>query len=242
MKSESQQDSIGEIKDQSVKSKNIICSGLDFHLLGQDLVLLPQKAIYWKQEKALIAADVHLGKVGHFRKAGIAVPRDMEQTDLGELSDLIFEYKPQKLFFLGDLFHSDLNADWEWLRLWRQQHKKLEIILIRGNHDIIHDKHYLELNVSLHDELRIGPFLMLHHPLSEIALRAIEAYVFCGHIHPGVNLSGRARQSITIPCFAFGEKQAVLPSFGRFTGRVAIRHQKVDRIFGVLKDKVIAIG
>ncbi|MGZ3778730.1 MAG: ligase-associated DNA damage response endonuclease PdeM [Mucilaginibacter sp.] len=219
-----------------------ICAGLDFYLLGQDLILLPQKAIYWKQEKALIAADVHLGKVGHFRKAGIAVPRDMEQTDLGELSDLIFEHKPQKLIFLGDLFHSDLNADWEWLRLWRQQHKKLEIILIRGNHDIINDEHYLELNVSLYDELKIGPFLMLHHPLSETAQQPIEPYVFCGHIHPGVNLSGKARQSITIPCFAFGEKQAVLPSFGRFTGRVAIRHQKVDRIFGVLKDKVIAIG
>lgn len=219
-----------------------MCAGLDFHLLEQDLVLLPQKAIYWKQEKALIAADVHLGKVGHFRKAGIAVPRDMEQTDLGELSDLIFEHKPQKLIFLGDLFHSDMNADWEWFRMWRQQQKKLEIVLIRGNHDIIHDKHYLELNVALYDHLQIGPFLMLHHPVDEDTLSEIDAYVFCGHIHPGVNLSGKARQSITIPCFAFGEKQAVLPSFGRFTGRVAIRHQKTDRIFGVLKDKVIAVG
>jgi len=220
----------------------IACAGLDFNLLGQDLILLPQKAIYWKQEKALIAADVHLGKVGHFRKAGIAVPRDMEQTDLSELSDLIFEYKPQKLIFLGDLFHSDMNADWEWFRMWRQQHKKLEIILIRGNHDIIHDRHYLELNVSLHDHLQVRPFLMLHHPLNEDKLSEINAYAFAGHIHPGVNLSGKARQSITIPCFAFGEKQGILPSFGRFTGRVAIRHQKTDRIFGVLKDKVIAVG
>jgi len=219
-----------------------LCAGLDFHLLGQDLILLPQKAIYWKQEKTLIAADVHLGKVGHFRKAGIAVPRDMEQTDLSELSDLIFEHKPQKLIFLGDLFHSDMNADWEWFRMWRQQHRKLEVILIRGNHDIIHDKHYLELNVSLHDHLEIGPFLMLHHPLGEDTLAELNTYAFCGHIHPGVNLSGKARQSVTIPCFAFGEKQAVLPSFGRFTGRVAIRHQQQDRIFGVLKDKVIAVG
>jgi DNA ligase-associated metallophosphoesterase len=219
-----------------------LCAGLDFNLLGQDLLLLPQKAIYWKQEKALIAADVHLGKVGHFRKAGIAVPRDMEQTDLGELSDLIYEYKPEKLIFLGDLFHSDMNADWEWFRMWRQQHKKLQVLLIRGNHDIIHDKHYLELNVELHDELQIGPFLMLHHPQSEESLEEKGTYAFCGHIHPGVNLSGRARQSITIPCFAFTEWQGVLPSFGRFTGRVAIRHQKSDKIFGVLKDKVIAIG
>src|ERR1700742_269236 len=180
-----------------------ICAGLDFNFLEQDLVLTHQKAIYWKQQKALIVADVHLGKVGHFRKAGIAVPRDMEQSDLATLSDLIFEYKPEKLIFLGDLFHSDMNADWEWLRLWRQQNKKLEIILIRGNHDIIHDKYYHELNVTLHDELLMYPFLMLHHPLNEEKLQQTNGYVFCGHIHPGVSLRGRGRQSITIPCFTF---------------------------------------
>lgn len=219
-----------------------ICEGLDFNFLDQDLVLLPQKAIYWKQQKALIAADVHLGKVGHFRKAGIAVPRNLEQSDLSTLSDLIFEHKPEKLFFLGDLFHSDMNADWEWFKLWRQQFPKLEITLIKGNHDIINDQHYHELNIALQDQLLIEPFLMLHHPLSDTVLEQTRAYAFCGHIHPGVNLSGRGRQSVTIPCFAFGDKQAVLPSFGRFTGRVAIRQLRTDKIFGVLQDKVIAIG
>src|ERR1700733_3821343 len=79
---------------------------LRFKLFEQDLLLLPQKAIYWLQQKVLIAADVHLGKVGHFRKAGIAVPRDMEQSDLAVLSDLVDEFKPKKVLFLGDLFHS----------------------------------------------------------------------------------------------------------------------------------------
>jgi DNA ligase-associated metallophosphoesterase len=216
-------------------------TGLPFNFLGQDLLLLPQKAIYWQQEKALIVADVHLGKVGHFRKAGIAVPRDMEQNDLSVLSDLIDEYKPKKIFFLGDLFHSDLNADWDWFVLWRKQFPKLELILIRGNHDIIHDKHYLELGVILYDELAIGPFLMRHHPLSETVLEKAEGYVFCGHIHPGISLSGRARQHVTLPCFSFGDKQCILPSFGKFTGRVAIRSQQTDRIFAVLQNKVLAI-
>jgi len=213
-----------------------------FNLLNQDLALLPQKAIYWKQQKALIATDVHLGKVGHFRKAGIAVPRNMEQSDLATLSDLLFEHRPEKLIFLGDLFHSDMNSDWEWFRLWRQQYPKLEIILIRGNHDIIKEQHYHELNIALHEQLLVGPFLMLHHPLNEDQLQLAAGYVFCGHIHPGVLLTGRGRQSITIPCFAFGKKQAILPSFGRFTGRVAIRQQNTDRVFGVLEDKVIALG
>jgi len=217
-------------------------AGTPFQFLNQDLLLLPQKAIYWQQEKALIAADVHLGKVGHFRKAGIAIPRDMEQDDLAMLSDLVHEYRPEKIIFLGDLFHSDLNNDWDWFVLWRKQFPKLQIILIKGNHDIIHDKHYLDLDVVLAEKLSIGPFLMLHHPLKEPEKPQEGGYVLCGHIHPGVNLVGRGRQSVTLPCFAFGDNQAILPSFGKFTGRVAILSRKTDKIFGVLKDKVIAIG
>ena len=91
-------------------------AGLSFQLLNQDLLLLPQRAVYWQQQQMLIAADVHLGKVGHFRKAGIAVPSEMEQGDLGVLSDLVYEHQPQKLLFLGDLFHSDINADWNGSR------------------------------------------------------------------------------------------------------------------------------
>ncbi len=216
-------------------------AALSFSLLNQDLLLLPQKAIYWKQEKALIVADVHLGKVGHFRKAGIAVPRDMEQSDLSMLSDLIHEHKPEKIIFLGDFFHSDINSDWDWFILWRSQFSKLEIILVRGNHDIIHDSYYHQLNISLLDQLLVGPFLMLHQPLTEADLQQAKGYVFCGHIHPGVSLVGRGRQHITLPCFVFGNRQAILPSFGKFTGRVAIRSNKMDRIFAVTNNKVIAI-
>jgi len=219
----------------------MVGNAVKFNLEGQVLFLLPQKAIFWQQEKALIAADVHLGKVGHFRKAGIAVPRDMEQTELGILSDLVFEHKPEKLIFLGDFFHSDINADWDWFILWRSQFPKLEIVLIKGNHDIIDETHYQKLNITIHDELLIGPFLMLHHPLSEDEQQNAGGYVFCGHIHPGVSLAGKARQHITLPCFAFGEKQAILPSFGKFTGRVAIRSVKTDKIFAIAKDKVLAI-
>src|SRR5471030_947190 len=205
-------------------------AGLPFQLLNQDLLLLPQKAIYWKQEKALIAADVHLGKVGHFRKAGIAVPRDMEQSELAVLSDLVNEHRPDKLIFLGDFFHSDINSDWDWFILWRSQFPRLEVILVRGNHDIIDDSYYHNLNIGLHDQLLIGPFLMLHQPLTEEELEQAEGYSFCGHIHPGVRLVGKGRQQITLSCFAFGSRQVILPSFGKFTGRVAIRSNKTDRI------------
>lgn len=216
-------------------------AGVPFKLLDQDLLLLPQKAIYWQQQQALMVADVHLGKTGHFRKAGIAVPRDLEQNDLAVLSDLVAEFKPERIIFLGDLFHSDINADWEWFAMWRQQFPNVTIDLVRGNHDIIADKYYDQLNIALHKQMIIGPFLMLHHPLTESDLELITQYAFCGHIHPGINLTGKGRQSLTLPCFAFGSKQAILPSFGKFTGKVAVRTSKTDSIFAVLKDKVICV-
>jgi DNA ligase-associated metallophosphoesterase len=217
------------------------CEGLVFPFLNQNLILLCQKAIYWEDEKTLIAADVHLGKGGHFRKAGIAVPRDLAQDDLAVLSDLIREHRPEKLIFLGDLFHSDMNTDWDWFALWREQFPKLNIILIRGNHDIVHDRHYQQLNIELHYELLMTPFLMLHHPLPPAKLEQARGYVLCGHIHPGVYLRGKGRQSVTLPCFAFADKQAILPSFGKFTGRIAMQHQKSDQVFGVLSDKVLRL-
>src|SRR5690606_42158970 len=68
-----------------------------------------------------------LGKVGHFRKAGIGIPKEMEQQDLALISDLIHEYKPLKIIFLGDLFHSDMNNDWDWLVMWRSDRKSTRL-------------------------------------------------------------------------------------------------------------------
>jgi len=218
-----------------------ICAEAELNLLEQTLLLLPEKAIYWQQENALIAADVHLGKSGHFRKAGIAIPQNIAQEDLAVLSDLIIQYKPTKLIFLGDLFHSELNTDWDWFALWREQFPQLQIILVKGNHDIINDSHYHKLNIATPMEYSIGPFLMLHHPQTELQLTKASCYVMCGHIHPGVRLQGRGRQSLTLPCFTFGEKQAILPSFGKFTGKVAIRHKGDDHVFGVLENRVIKV-
>lgn len=218
-------------------------AGTPFHFttLAQNLLLLPQKALFWQEEQTLIVADVHLGKVGHFRKAGIAIPRSMEQEDLSMLSDIIHLYKPKKIIFLGDLFHSDLNNDWDWMVLWRDLFKNVEMVLVRGNHDIIADKYYLDSGFSLTDTYHLGPFMFIHEPLPLKKLKEDSRYIISGHIHPGVKLRGRGRQFLSLPCFHFGTKQAILPAFGKFTGKVCLKCEESDRIFGILKDSVVAL-
>lgn len=212
-------------------------TGLDWQFKGQHLTMFPQKALYWAEENALIVTDLHIGKVGHFRKSGIAIPRPLEQEDLAVLSDLIHTLKPLKIIFLGDLFHSELNNDWNWLQLWRDLHPAVLMVLVRGNHDILHDRYYKEAGFELHDELNVYPFTFIHEPLKPEDT-GTGAYTISGHIHPAVRLRGRGRQSVVLPCFYFGETQAVLPAFGRFTGKCCLNIDKNAKVFGVIKNTV----
>jgi len=217
----------------------MISPPFSFKFLNQSLLLLPEKAIFWEEEKMLIIADIHLGKVGHFRKAGIGIPKQMEQDDLALISDLIFEYKPARIIFLGDLFHSEMNNDWDWIVMWRSMFREIDMILVLGNHDILTNKFYDDLNFSLHKTLTINPFLFSHEPLKTKDLTD-DAYVISGHIHPGITLKGGARQLLTLPCFHFGAKQAIIPAFGKFTGKFCVKTIRGDQVFAVTKNKVIS--
>lgn len=209
---------------------------IDLPLLGQTLTLSHQRGIYWKEASTLLVADVHLGKAGHFRKAGIPVSSQVHLADLQRLSGLIREYMPEKLVLLGDVFHSDKNREWEAFSEWRQLHADLAVQLTKGNHDVIPASHYLQLGIEVVDLLHLDPFVFSHHPQHDLS-----GYNLAGHVHPGIHLAGRSRQGIKLPCFYFGVTGGLLPAFGNFTGCVAISPQTGDKVYAVTPSTVMRI-
>src|ERR1039457_5858670 len=93
-------------------------NALHFELKEQQLSLMPQKAIFWEEEKMLLLSDLHLGKATHFRKAGIPVPIKVFQKDLDSLSYIVDKTNPATICFLGDLFHSDIDYEFELMQNW----------------------------------------------------------------------------------------------------------------------------
>jgi metallophosphoesterase superfamily enzyme len=109
--------------------------------------------------------------------------------------------------------------------------------LVRGNHDARAGDPPRELDVEcVTAPLLQLPFVLHHHPR-----RSDAGYVLCGHIHPAVNLSGRGRQHVRLPCFWFGQAIGVLPAFGEFTGVGEADVESGDRIYVVADDAVIAV-
>lgn len=205
----------------------MISNPYPIELEGESLLLLPEKAIWFPRFKSLIIADVHLGKGAHFRKAGIAIPKALAQEDLSCITDLIEAYHPETIIFLGDLFHSSLNNDLDWFRLWRELHAQIKITLIKGNHDILPQSIYKELHVELKSEEILGSFFLSHDMPSEIT----EKYILFGHIHPGITISGKGKQKISLPCYYFNTTHGILPAFGKFTGKFSLKNSDFAKIF-----------
>src|SRR5262245_47992315 len=112
--------------------------GLEIEWAGEKLSLLPERALWWPAAGTLFIADVHLGKAGVFRAAGLPVPEATHQSDLSRLNRALQISAARRLVILGDLFHApipDKESTRELLRTWRGQQDHLEMILVPGNHD-----------------------------------------------------------------------------------------------------------
>ena len=102
-----------------------------FSVKDQQLWLSPDRAVYWEEQQSLIVSDMHFGKTGHFRKAGIPVPQAVFKEDLHRLVQQLQYFQPRQLIIVGDLFHSDANKELELFQKWRDDLADLHIELIR---------------------------------------------------------------------------------------------------------------
>jgi uncharacterized protein len=211
---------------------------MQVEIFGEVLQLFPEKAIFWPKEQILLVADLHLGKINHFRKSGIAVPSKANDKNIEALVELLWRVKPLRVICLGDLFHSHYNPEWEVFGELIKHFSNISFELVMGNHDIMSEMQYVRKGIKVFDTLQIGNFLLTHHPLEVIPP---DVYNLYGHIHPGVLLQGKGKQSVTLPCFYFGQRQGVLPAFGMFTGLARIQPRKEEKIFVIAENKVICI-
>lgn len=207
---------------------------------GEQMILLPQRAVLWSRRRTLIISDLHLGKGGVFRRTGLAVPAGSSQQDLNRLSELVTANKVERLIIVGDFFHGLPGFDDPALQaLWdfRRRHTALHMMIVPGNHDRFARRLDLSdavqwVEESLYDE----PFVFCHEPGCDA-----RGYVLAGHLHPVVKLMGPARDRLRVAVFWFRDDYAVLPAFGSFTGGFQVRPSPQDTLYGVGPDMIMAL-
>jgi DNA ligase-associated metallophosphoesterase len=207
---------------------------------GTELLLAPERAAWWPEQRMLLAADVHIGKAATFRALGVPVPAGTTAGTLGRLSALLEATAAARLVLLGDLLHAPQAlepAQQAQLSRWRARHASVEMTLVRGNHDARAGGLPPALGIDTVDgPLPVGPFALCHEPIEPPPGR----YVLAGHLHPAVRLAGRA-DALRLPCYWFGSTRGVLPAFGDFTGALTVRPRPGDRVYAIAGDRVLAL-
>lgn len=208
---------------------------------GEEVVLMPEHALWMPARKTLLIADAHFGKAATFRAGGIFVPRGTTATTLTRLERALTRTSAMRVIFLGDLLHAREGRSPETLRLvaeWRASRAAVEVVLVRGNHDRAAGDPPESLGITCVDAPMLeGPFAFTHHPRP-----VAEHYDVAGHVHPAVRLRGPGRQSERLPCFWVRPDVMVLPAFGDFTGLGDVELAEGDRAFAVADGEVVEVA
>lgn len=211
-------------------------------ILSNIFWMSPDRSLFWEEQNTLIVTDLHLGKTGHFRKEGIAVPQKVYTTDLQRLMAALYFFKAERLIIVGDFTHSTQNKELDLFLKWRRDFSQLQIDLVKGNHDILDEDWYAAGNVTLHPwQLEIGPFGFRHEDkrYQKVYADARALYTFSGHVHPAFRISGKGKQSLKFPCFYFKKDSCILPAFSHFTGGYLVAPLKDEMVYAIVENTVM---
>lgn len=202
--------------------------------------LLGGGAALWEPRGWLVVADAHFGKAATFRAHGVPVPRGTTGETLARLDAAIEATNARTLVFLGDLFHAaeaHAPATLDALAAWRARRAGIELVLVEGNHDRRAGAPPAALGIRVEGEpWCVDGLAFCHHPRLVPGCHAL-----AGHLHPAVRISGRADDSVRLPCFWLRDGMTVLPAFGSFTGGARIDRAGGDRVIAIADERLYEV-
>ena len=212
-------------------------------LAGYSFHFVAPGGLYWPAEKALLIADLHLGKDATFRAAGIGVPRGSTRATLGSVSRMIEATLPETLYILGDLCHarSSLSAETKaCFEQFRDRHASIDMVLSDGNHDRSVGRLPEQWGLR-----RVGG----SHRVAGVGLTHVPSgcpsdcdLLVAGHVHPAHALTHAGETTGKLPCFWYRDRCLILPACGHFTGTAKIDAGSSDQIWLVAEDRIVELG
>jgi DNA ligase-associated metallophosphoesterase len=215
-----------------------VSGDLAVEVAGEQLVLLPERGLFYPRADALLIADAHWGKAAAFQAHFIPVPEGSVQDDLKRLDAMLARTGAAHLIVLGDLLHGTVPLDTavsEQVISWRGRHTALSVTLVRGNHDRIDPPSGWGMQ-PFEGPVQMGGLTLMHQPQVGEG-----GYTLAGHLHPAVWMYGKGKQRIRLPCFWFGPRVGVLPAFGSFTGSSVVTPAPSDGVYAVTGEAVIPV-
>lgn len=186
-------------------------NGVTINWKGEEIILCSDGTLWIPSFKAWVISDVHFGKITHFRKNGISLPARAKENNRERIVRGIEYWKPEKVIFTGDLFHSTANSEMAIVQEIIREFTSISFVLTEGNHDRYTQRAFEKIGIQVVANYDLGP-LRFEHEKSDFSGS------ISGHLHPVVELAGKGRQKLRLKAFIVHPDYIILPAFGHFTG------------------------
>lgn len=193
---------------------------------GHEFLALPEAALYWPAQRALLVADLHFEKASWYARFGQFLPPHDSAATLDMIEALVDRTGAQALWSLGDSFHdADGAARLDPLVRARLDALtgRLDWVWITGNHDVAMTDMPGGRRVM---EAQVEGIWLRHEADADDPRPEIS-----GHFHPKLRLSLRGRH-VSRRCFVGSPTKLILPALGALTGGLDAGHGEIRRAVG----------
>ena len=193
---------------------------------GHDFLALPEAALYWPAQQALLVADLHFEKASWYARFGQFLPPHDSAATLDLIEMLVARTGATRVWSLGDSFHDADGAarlDGPTRARLAALTERLDWVWITGNHDIGVAAMPGGRRVV---EAEVGGICLRHEAEADDPRPEIS-----GHFHPKLRLSLRGRH-VSRRCFVGSARKLILPALGALTGGLDAGHGEIRRAVG----------
>jgi DNA ligase-associated metallophosphoesterase len=193
---------------------------------GHAFMAMPEAALYWPAQRALLVADLHFEKASWYARFGQFLPPHDSQATLDVIEGLVERTGAQAVWSLGDSFHDADGAARLDPRARDRLHaltQRVDWLWITGNHDVG--------VAAMPGGRRIGQAQIAGIWLRHEAEADDPAPEISGHFHPKLRLSLRGRH-VSRRCFVGSATKLILPALGALTGGLDAGHGEIRRAVG----------
>ncbi|MEC3912858.1 ligase-associated DNA damage response endonuclease PdeM [Sphingobium sp. CR2-8] len=193
---------------------------------GHAFMALPEAALYWPAQRALLVADLHFEKASWFARFGQFLPPHDSEATLDVIEALVDRTGAEAVWSLGDSFHDADGAARLDPRARDRLHaltQRVEWTWITGNHDVGVMAMPGGRRVT---EAQVEGIWLRHEAAADDPRPEIS-----GHFHPKLRLSLRGRH-VSRRCFVGSATKLIMPALGALTGGLDAGHGEIRRAVG----------
>jgi DNA ligase-associated metallophosphoesterase len=206
---------------------------------GVELELMPERALFLPAARALVVADIHIGKSESYRRFGVPSSDGIDEESLDRLGRAAMRAGAKVIVVVGDLAHHADGigeAEMERFAAFRER-ITLPIRLVEGNHDAgVHALPPEWCIDRVGAEFSLAGVRFVHEPPAS----AGDGLTVSGHLHPMMSIARGARR-VEVPAFVVDapRRTLVLPAFSKFSRGVRFDPREGHAVFAIAEGAVV---